>query len=293
MLFAAKTHVKPEDWNICINPLATILQISELEFFWILIFADKATHVRYIFTWVKENAHTHGCCYVPRQFGVLSLSQADFLFAGRDGRIHQCLDWEAHFICGKDVHCWKDLCGVFGSIYNSANVCLCINTLVYKVCWGIWSLLDPSVHTFKHIAPVTSASLHKAALVLFFYSCICMTEPAVCALIYECNIMRFNNVALGFMTFYESVCVYVRLSEVTLLAIHCQTPFTSFQARIELDVSEMTMKLSECDRKRREREHQFFLLQQRRRLTVILFWKSESDRFGISSVAREWGALVP
>ena len=44
-----------------------------------------------------------------------------------------------------------------------------------------------------------------------------MTEAAVCTLIYECNIMRFNNIALGFMTFLRArVCVYIQLTEVTL-----------------------------------------------------------------------------
>lgn len=52
------------------------------------------------------------------------------------------------------------------------------------------------------------------------------------------------------------------------------------------------MKVIEHDRKRKERECQFSSVGTGKRLTVILFWKSESDRFGISSAARERDYLV-
>lgn len=58
-------------------------------------------------------------------------------------------------------------------------------------------------------------------------------------------------------------------------------------ARIELDFLEMTMKVIECDRKRKERERQFSS-PIGGEIDSNPVWKSESDRFGISSAATLW-----
>lgn len=89
-----------------------------------------------------------------------------------------------------------------------------------------------------------------------------MAEPTVCTLIYEGNIMRFNNIALGFMTFlWEWVCVCLPSANWGNIIGH-QLPNTIYHlpAYIELDFSEMTMKTIEWGRKRKEREDVSFLL---------------------------------
>lgn len=59
----------------------------------------------------------------------------------------------------------------------------------------------------EEVSDFWAPSLHKAPSVSL-HSSICETKPAVCTLIYECNIMGFNNIALAYMTFHESVCLH-------------------------------------------------------------------------------------
>lgn len=67
--------------------------------------------------------------------------------------------------------------------------------------------------------------------------------------------MRFNNAALWALRPFMRVCVCLRrASRCNIIA--CPLPDVPYPppARTGLDSSEMTMKVTECDRKRKERD---------------------------------------
>lgn len=105
--------------------------------------------------------------------------------------------------------------------------------------------------------------------------------------------MRFNNIALGFMTFYESVCVYIQLTDVTVSAIY-PLPNTIHlpPARIELDFSETTMKVIKCDGKTEREGTADFLLQLGKRSTVLMSRSVNAAHFGVGLASTVWFSKV-